>query len=100
MESQAQAYLSHQDCMELTHDLIGLEELDIFKNCVSPGHGITRPKATLQEIEEEVWEPLFLQGRVKTAWSACPTVGWPSSLLLAPRGTPWRTHVAEMAGGI
>ena len=82
VESQAQAYLSHQDCMELTHDLIGLEELDIFKNCVSPGHGITRPKATLQEIEEEVWEPLFLQGRVKTAWSACPTVGWPSSLLL------------------
>ena len=47
-----------------------MEELDIFKNGVSPGHGITRPKVALQETEEEIWELLFLQGRGKTAWLA------------------------------
>lgn len=82
MEGQAQAYLSHQDCIELTHDLIGVEELGILKNGVSPGHGITRPKATLQEIEEEIWE--LLQGRGKTAWSACPTSVGPPPCSLAP----------------
>lgn len=66
MEGQAQTHLSHQDCIKLTHDFIGAEELDIFKNGISPGHGITRPKATLQEIEEEIWKLLFLQGKGKT----------------------------------
>ena len=99
MEGQAQAYLSHQDCIELTHDLTGVEELGIFKNGVSPGHGITRPKATLQEIEEEIWELLFLQGRGKTAWSACPTVGWPFSLFPSTlRDTPPPPHAPEDSG--
>lgn len=62
MEGQVQPHLSHQECIELAHDLIRTEELDIFKNGVSPGHGITRSKAILQEIEEEIWEFLFLQG--------------------------------------
>ena len=52
--SQTQAHFFHQDCIELSHDLIGVEELNIFKNGVSPCHGISRPKATLQETEEEI----------------------------------------------
>lgn len=60
VEGQTQAHLSHQDCIELTHDLIGAVELNIFKNGVSPGHGISRPKTTLQEIEKEILELLFL----------------------------------------
>lgn len=54
VKGQVQPHLSHQDCIELTHDLIRAEELDIFKNGVSPGHGITRSKAILQEIEEKI----------------------------------------------
>lgn len=57
---EAEAYLSHQNCVELTHDLIGAEELDVFKKGVSPGYSILGSKPTLQETEEEVWEFLFL----------------------------------------
>lgn len=54
--TQVKAHLSHQNCIELTHDLTGTKELDIFKNGISPGHGFIDPKATLQKIEEEIWK--------------------------------------------